>query len=88
MFAFYVELLAVLVIQFNANTLISFQLDLAVAIPYFIMSPQQKYESKFISHSEEIFTCISHSGQERPGVEQQNPGQLEPRCMRSAQGGS
>lgn len=87
MFAFYIELLAVLVIQFNANTLINFQLDLAVAIPYFIMSLQWKFESKFISHAEEMFTRISHSGQERPGVEQQNPGKLEPRCMRSAQGG-
>lgn len=41
---FCVELLAVLVIHYHPNALINFNLDLAVAINYFILSTQQKHE--------------------------------------------
>lgn len=75
--------ITILVILFRANTLINFQFGSAAAVLYFIMSSLKKYKSEFLSHSE-----AKNSAWERPGFEQQNPGKLEPRCVRGAEVGS
>lgn len=75
--------ITILVILFHANTLINFQFGSAAAVLYFLMSSLKKYKSEFLSHSE-----AKNSAWERPGFEQQNPGKLEPRCVRGAEVGS
>lgn len=79
MFAFCVELLAVLATQYHPNALTNSNLDLATTIILPYQPGRNMNENSF-----HILKWGIHSAQERPGVEQQDAGKQGPRITQES----